>query len=464
MNAKDLLNMDMEMATQWLLHFWRWWSNELLAMLPERWRGQLSRKVRATAELKGDALVYRDAESGQPMAAKPRGRVAFLMAPNQVLVRELELPLLPLGDVKRMLALEIDRLTPFQPEQVYFDAAILSRDPDSGRQQVAMGVVRRETAAQALEDVRGRDLTPLALGVKPRDGGSVPPFDFLAAMREAEGGGASHRRAVYWWAAAAALLILNLVVFSWRDAAGLEQLRQAVESQQAPVSVAMRTRERVGKEQARRQALLDIKMKTSPLPVLDAVTAAMPMDAWVRRFEWNGRSVRLIGARKTSQDILARLEASPYLRNARSLSSGEHPDASGYQPFEMTAEREFPKLRIAAAEPARPVPASMRPVPGRPGQTMPGAAGRQPMPLPPGAAGQLPPNAIFTPLIRRPGFMPPGAMRVAPPPKALMQQQQQQLQQQQQQQPKQLQQQQPPQQPPANNTASDNDGDDGGEP
>ena len=407
MNAKDLLNMDMETAIQWLLHFWRWWTGELASMLPQEWRERLSRRIRTTAEMKGDTLVYRNAETGQVLGTRPRGRIEFLMSPNQVLTRELDLPLLPLNDVKRMIALDLDRITPFQPEQVYFDADIVSRDQETGRQLVAIGIVPRDTAVAILTAVQAKELSPSALGVQPRDGEAAPAFDFLASMRDAEGGSASQRRAVYLWIGAAALLAVNLALLTWRDSSSLDQLRQAVESQAAPVAVAMRTRDRVDHEAARRTQLIDMKEKLSPLPVLDAVTAVMPMDAWVRRFEWNGKIVHVIGARKTSQDILARLEASPYLRNAKSLSSDNHVDAAGYTAFDMQAEREFPKTRIAAAAvPAAP-PTHAAPTlaqPFRPGMPVVRRPG-----MPPGMA--------------RPGLMPPGAHngivpRNAPPPGA----------------------------------------------
>jgi general secretion pathway protein L len=400
MNAKDLLNMDMETAIQWLLRFWRWWTGELSSMLPQEWRERLSRRVRTTAEMKGDTLVYRNAETGQVLGTKPRGRIAFLMSPNQVLTREIELPLLPLGDIKRMIALDLDRITPFQAEQVYFDADIVSRDQDSGRQLVAVGIVPRETAAAILTAVQARELAPSALGVQAAEGGLAPSFDFLAAMRESEGSSASLRRSVYWWVGVAALLVANFALLTWRDSSSLDQLRQAVESQSAPVAVAIRTRDRVDREAARRTQLIDMKENLSPLPVLDAVTAALPMDAWVRRFEWNGKIVHVIGQRKTSQDILARLEASPYLRNAKSLSSDNHADPAGNIPFDMQAEREFPKVKVASAAPVVPAlphpPAGMPvahgplanpPFAHRPGMMRPGMPGM----MPPGMA----PNGAF---------------------------------------------------------------------
>jgi hypothetical protein len=68
----------------------------------------------------------------------------------------------------------------------------------------------------------------------------------------------------------------------------------------------------------------------------------MPQDAWVSRFEWNGRTVHIRGQRKTSNDILARLEASPVLRNARSLSGDtRNGDGTTLLPFDMQADRQF---------------------------------------------------------------------------------------------------------------------------
>lgn len=350
MNAKDLLNMDMETAIQWLLHFWRWWTTELLGLLPPEWRERLSRRSHVVAEMRGGQVVYRNEDNGQPFAAKPRGPIKFLMPAGDVLVREVELPLLPMSDVKRMLALDIDRLTPFQAEQVYFDADIVARDQETGRQRVAVGVLTRARAEQVLEDVRSHDLTPAVLGVKARGEEEAPAFDFMAAMRDAQGGDAAQRRSLYWWGGAAALVALNLIILTWHDSSSLDELRQSVESQQGPVSVALRTRERVDHEATQRAKLLDTKQRSAPLPVLDSVTAAMPQDAWVRRFEWNGRSVHVIGARKTSQDILARLEASPGLRNARSQSADSHTDTAGNTTFEFTADRDLADGRLGGAK------------------------------------------------------------------------------------------------------------------
>ena len=342
MNAKDLLNLDMQTLAQLLLQFWRWWTDELMSMLPPEWRERLTKRTHVIAQVRGGAIVYSNEESGELLASKPRGAIKLLLPSERVLMRQIDLPLLPMSDVKRMVALDIDRLTPFQPEQVYFDADVVSRDQESGRQQVALGILPRDVADQFLTFAREKGLAPAAVGVAARNGAAVPNFDFLSAMRDAQGGDVAQRRSLYWWIAAAVLLVLNVAFLAYRDSSNLDTLRQAVEAQQTPVTVALRTRDKVEREAAQRALLLQRKSQMSPLPVLDAVTKAMPMDAWVSRFEWNGKTVHVRGQRKTSNDILARLESSPVLKNAHSLTNETRSaDSNAVQQFDMSAEREF---------------------------------------------------------------------------------------------------------------------------
>ena len=140
--------------------------------------------------------------------------------------------------------------------------------------------------------------------------------------------------------AAAVLLAFNLFMLTYRDAIATNQLREAVESQQSPVTVAMRLRDQVQKEATRRAALLRLQKQNAPLPVLDAVSQALPDGTWVEHYEWNGRTVQLRGFRKDAPDLLAKIEASPLLRNARSLSSDPHGAMVTTGSFELAADRE----------------------------------------------------------------------------------------------------------------------------
>jgi general secretion pathway protein L len=342
-NFKDLLNTDHEAIIQWLMHGFRWWVDELMTMVPPHWRDRFLRRTSTVAELHDNGIVYRQEETGEQLPAKPRGPVKLLMPAGQVLTRQVDLPILPASDLKRVVTLDLDRLTPFRSENVLFDTEIVGRDDENGRQQVVIGVLPRNVAAKAMERARASDLEPAAIGVQNL--GQKSNLNFLPAFREAEGGSAARRRAVYWWAAAGVLMVFNLFMLNYRDASQTSQLREAVESQQAPVTVAMRLRDKVQKEAARRGDLLKQIKQNSPLQVLDAVSQALPDGTWVEHFEWNGKTVHIRGFRKDTPNLLAKLEASPLLRNAHSLSSDPRAAMNATGAFDLAADREMERTR-----------------------------------------------------------------------------------------------------------------------
>jgi general secretion pathway protein L len=342
-NVKDILNADHEALLQWAVNGWRWWIGELMELVPPDFRERFLQRKATTAELSDQRITYRDEKTSAVLAEKPRGAIKVLLPSDQVLTRELDLPVLPVSDMKRMLALDLDRLTPFRPDQVLFDAGIVSRDPDAGRQHVLLGVITRDGAVAAMERARAFGVEPAGLGVVGNGGRSN--LDFLPALRDITGGNAARKRSVYWWAAAAVLLALNLFYFSWRDSNEVEQLRSAVEAQQAPVNVAVHLRDKVEKEAAHRVDLIRQQAQASPLKVLDAVSKALPQGAWAEHFEWNGKTVQVRGFEKDTPNLLATLEASPLLHNARSLTPNPGAVHQASASFDLAADRRTEKSR-----------------------------------------------------------------------------------------------------------------------
>jgi general secretion pathway protein L len=343
-NFKDLLSTDHEAIIQWLMHAFRWWVDELTTMVPPQWRDRFLNRTAALAEFGDHEIVYRKGETGELLAEKPRRAVKVVLPEHAVLTRQLDLPALPMSDLKRMLSLDLDRLTPFKAEQVLFDAEIVGRDEEKGRQQVLLGVLPRSSAEGILERARANALEPGSISIAS-SGWPSPKLDFLPAIREVAGGTAARRRAAYLWIAAGVLLVFNLFMLSYRDANATDQLREAVESQQSPVTVAMRLRDKVQKEAALRAALLKQKKQNSPLPILEAVTNALPNGVWVSRFEWNGKTVHIRGFQKDTPDLLAKLEASPLLRNARSLNTDTRVAEASSGAFDLAVDRQPEKVR-----------------------------------------------------------------------------------------------------------------------
>lgn len=146
--------------------FFGWWLGELRGLLPQRWQSYL--RVQQTQLLlcfSAEGLRLEAAEGGQlqelavldldaPLSEARLVEVAgaealriprvLLLPADSVLLRRLAFPAAAAADVHALVAHEIDRQTPFRPDQVEFDCRVLS--PEAGARQVhaELLVVTRE--------------------------------------------------------------------------------------------------------------------------------------------------------------------------------------------------------------------------------------------------------------------------------------------------------------------------------
>ncbi len=335
MNIKDILNADVETVGWWIRQGFVWWIDELVSVLPETWRARFSRGTGTIVEFNDD-LTLREDGTALPDAPRAKRNVTIALPLSKVLTRTLEYPLLPLADIRRMVALDIDRLTPFREEAVFYDLEVIQRDQQNERQKILLGVLPRATVTQALSRAEANDLVPSAIGAMGNAGSNIH-FDFLPAARNAQGAG--RMKMSYWWAAVGVLAVANIGLLVFRDSSDLEALRQNVESQRATVAVALRLRGKVAAESERRAELLAEKKHNDPLFVLNAVSKALPTNAWAQRFEWNGQTVHIAGYRNGTADLLTPLETSNALHNAHEIgSSMQAPKDKTTKPFDIAAD------------------------------------------------------------------------------------------------------------------------------
>ncbi|RJF87947.1 hypothetical protein D3874_13715 [Oleomonas cavernae] len=319
MDVKAILNMDMASLGQALQRGLAWWLAELRGLMPRRWR-ERSQGRRLFASLDGDHLAVhrRTAQGWRSVAPVPAGKLdgaVFVLPPATALVGEFDYPVPSEAELYRMVALDLDRLTPFRADEVVFDVEVLGEAPAKGvMRHIAVAVVRRTVLAQILAKLHGLGFRPTAIGLAADDGRLR--FDFARRLHGANprrGGmlGRALRLAV------PALLVLNLGLLILREQLAVESLREAVESQRLQVQLIERLRKRVELEEARRVDILDRRGRQSPLPVMDAVTTALPDGVWVTLLDWNGVELRLSGMASAGADLPSLLSATGRLRNVR---------------------------------------------------------------------------------------------------------------------------------------------------
>src|SRR5690606_4834507 len=188
--------------------FLRWWIGELLACLPPRWRSVLAvEDARLLLRIEDDVLVVSERISGEIVERQRLGtgeddnlprtlersldegqrqlRRVLLLPAGMVLRRTLQLPAAAAENLRTVLGFELDRQTPFRPEQVYYDYRVLRQEPGARQITVELALVQRE----ALEAYVAR-LGTLANTLHSVDvalaSGQLPGYNFLPAERRAQ--------------------------------------------------------------------------------------------------------------------------------------------------------------------------------------------------------------------------------------------------------------------------------------
>jgi hypothetical protein len=225
------------------------------------------------------------------------------------------------------------------PDLIHFDTEVTdSDDGSSGKKTALLGIVRREAAWRLVEQAEVDGLAASALVAAPAGRTGHARFDFLPAVREAEGVAPPGRAGRYWRWTVVALLVLNLAVLIGRDMADVASLRRRVELRSPAATAVMELRRRVEAEEMRRTALIARGAAGDPLHMLQVLTRALPEGAWVQHLDWNGQALRIIGFKGPGIDVPAVLRDSGEFVNPHAMTAAAPTVMKGPEPFDVTAE------------------------------------------------------------------------------------------------------------------------------
>jgi general secretion pathway protein L len=340
----ELLRTDHTTAGRWLRSGLVWWASELVGMLPGPARRWFETRPSLTAQpLEGGYRLTRNSRLVMESAGDARRpRPVTLRLPREAaLIREAPAPAMPEHDLRRMLELDIDRLTPFRPDQVFVAVVVEGGNSSGAPRRAVVAAIQRDRAVAALEHARSSGLDPRALGVDANSPAEAA-LDFLPKMREADLAPRPSANRALIWGAVALLAVANLGAAIGRDTLTLNGLRKRIELQRAQVSQVQTLRRKVLSEEHRRADIISRRAAGEPLRMLNALTGAVPNGAWIDRLAFDGQSVRVSGYRQDQVDVAAALRAAPLLVNVRNSGSDVLTRQAAGQPFDLTVDLRKP--------------------------------------------------------------------------------------------------------------------------
>ncbi|MBV9994442.1 MAG: PilN domain-containing protein [Caulobacteraceae bacterium] len=342
MSVQELLNAQVDFGSiaGYARRGLAWWAGELAAMLPAAWRDALSSRPRFWIQQRADGgwSLWRDGQRVESNDGGAPKKVGLIAPAGALLLREISAPPMSAGDVRRMIALDIDRLSPLAPELIHFDAEVIDRGDGGGLQTLLLGILPRAAGAQLVSRALADGYLPVRLAARVGAEAAPPRFDFLPVVLDELGEVRKGRTRLYWRLGVTALIAANLAVLVGRDMLGVARLRASVEAQGPAVAAVQNLRRRVSAETARRRDLASRWRRGEPLRLLDALTRAVPSGAWVQHLEWNGRSLHIVGFRREDVDVAAALLASGAFANLRVAVAEPTTGPTPIRPFDITAD------------------------------------------------------------------------------------------------------------------------------
>ena len=405
---------------------WRWWSGEIARLLPERFSMLRGGARVPMVLLEGDDVLLASPPPGGgeartilgPLddarrkvalrallerAGETRGRARLALGQGEALVRKVTMPAATEENLRQVLAFEMDRLTPFRAEEVYFDYRVLSRDAATGQLLVQIAVARREVVDARVQALRA--LGANVQGVAVRDeAGHAAALDLMPAEQRGEGDTSTQRLVQHVMMGLCLLLLvaaLVLPVYRKRENfIALNPIMLKAKQEAEATDAIARTLE---KQVADYNFLIARKHANAPaLAFIEDISRLLPDNTWVTSLEIKPvgkvREVQVIGETVSSSKLIEILEGSTLIQNAAPRGTVTRGSQPGTERFMIAAE-----ARARALPEAKPVLEVATVV-------APATPAAAPVPAPP--------TAVLTPVPAPAAAAPAAPKATAPPPKA----------------------------------------------
>jgi hypothetical protein len=323
MAARSILDSDMATLWRWLRMGFAWWVDELRGLMP-RLFGRKEQSFVNFASYHGPGQIE----------ITGRGKVLpVLVDPALCMVRSLQLPALSEADLWQLVQLDAERLFPLPASQMVIAAQAWTQD----RTKVLVAGLPRDQAAVMLKSLgeAGIEGEPIVLGDPERPGSAQ--LDFRRALAEAGLIKPKQPVAAVWWGVAGFLFVFNVGLLVLRDVQQLERFEGAIAEQAPAVRAARIITSRIANTGQQAQLLAERRNRQNAAAILGAVTEALPAQAWVQRYSWEGRTIRISGYKRQGVDVIGALRASRWFTDVRAANAEAFAEVPSGQPFDVTA-------------------------------------------------------------------------------------------------------------------------------
>jgi general secretion pathway protein L len=356
--------------------FLRWWAGELAFLVPDRLRRLLGGRtswIFLTWRAETLEVVHRSANGTRPLGsftlddagreawrrlleAEPELaeiRTVFRLLPDQCMTRVVKLPLATEENLQQVIAFELDRLTPFKPDQVYFGARVIERLKAAGQIRVDLAVVPKERLDLMLESMIASGWQPDYVDVSEdpfKRSHQLLPERFIVKKSR------WNRWLNFGLAGVAAGLVLALLIVPvWKKSQWVDQLEAEVRKAGKAAKEVEALRQKA-EQMAHEMGYLAQKKRKDPivLDVLNELSKVMPDDTWLNGLQYKDGHLVVQGQSPSASSLIARMETSKEFKNTSFVSPVTKDVSNGLERFQIASDAVNGRSSEAPAQPENP--------------------------------------------------------------------------------------------------------------
>jgi len=321
-----------------LRSFWRWWSGELMDLLPDNLQKVIAqRQQKLYVEVEDDRLLL---SLGNRAAQREVLRLALdatdtedediprevqqtilLLPDDKVLARRIALPAAAEENLREVLGFEMDLHTPFEASEVYYDYAVVGRD--SARQKVTVDLVYAPCGAvdALLDGISSLGMRTDVVTCRRRDNANLQPVNLLPQERRRARRLDVKNLNLALTALLAVLVVAAITIPIVQKNRAISALEEQVQAAAAEAREGAELRQDLEKMAEASQFLVE-KKSTDVMAVelIDEVSRILPDHTWITRLDLSGDELQIQGQSSASASLIRIIESSAWFENVRFAS------------------------------------------------------------------------------------------------------------------------------------------------
>lgn len=304
----------------------RWWLDGLGYGMPQRFRRGATRQH--VLELAGShallvfehhgrrdefgMLASQDAEAAgslKRISASKGKRVILRLKKEDVLTHRITLPAAVKSNLRQVLGFEMDRITPFSVDQVYYDHRVVEQSPDQNQLVVEIALVQKKRLDSWLKLLSDQKIQVASVEC----GGLWKGINLLPPELRFKGEGDGGIR-LTWMLALIVLLLAaaSLIGPLWQNHEEVLELEERLSTARKQSDIVVEIRNRLEQREVLSRFVMEKREAVSPtVDLLREVTLLLPDDTWLQQLDIDDDQVEIRGESTQATKLIAILESSP---------------------------------------------------------------------------------------------------------------------------------------------------------